>query len=85
MTALRGPKISAGGKIGTRLARMMSVMQPAGVRTFLCTNLGGTFALDNSKIVEALGMAFWPVEEPLRDAFGDLIASGKIKYKGAPG
>lgn len=76
---LRRPRISADGPMGTRIAKMMSVFQPAGVRGYLLTNLGRETTLDNSKIRKELGVEFRPLGETLRDTFNDLIESGKIK------
>ncbi len=76
---LRMPRISADGTVGTKLAKMMAIVQPAGVRAYLQTHLGRTFPIDNAKIRRELGIEFRPVEDTLRDTYTDLIASQKVE------
>ena len=76
---VRRPRIPADSAIGTSVMKVMSVVQPRGVRTYLKTHLGRNFVIDNTKVKQELGITFRPIEDTLRDTFADLIESGKIK------
>lgn len=76
---VKSPSISLDGSFGTKVMKVMAMTQPAGVRTLMRDNLGGSLAVDNSKIKRELGVEFRPLEDTSRDTIQDMIDRGKIK------
>ena len=67
------PKLSLDNGFGNLLVRLASLFQPAGVRSYLKTNLNRVPNFDNSKIKSELGLEFRDFESSLSDTILDLI------------
>lgn len=72
------PRLSLEGAMGTRLAKLLSYTQPAGVGSYLRTHLGRSVRFDNARIRRELGMTFRPPAESVRDTLFDLARWGHV-------
>lgn len=81
-SGVRLPTRRLDGRVGTALAKAAAQAQPAGVRSFLRTNLGRPLRLDASRARTGLGVAFRPAAETVRDTVADLVARGRIAPRG---
>jgi len=66
------PKTSLDNGFGNMLVRFGSLFQPAGVRSYLKTNLNRVPNFDNSKIRDELGLQFRDFGDTVRDTVVDL-------------
>jgi dihydroflavonol-4-reductase len=73
------PSLRLDGAAGTALMKLASHAQPAGVGSYLRTNLGRVPRFDNSKARRELGSGFRPVAGTIADTLADLAARGHIE------
>lgn len=76
--AYRLPKMSLDSPFGTRIARIVVMAQPRGMRQYLRRFLGKRLRFDTSKIEDDLRIEFRSLEDTLRDTIEDLIAKELI-------
>lgn len=74
----RLPRFNLDGPFGTRLMRLASHMQPAGVGSYLRTHLGRVPRFDNTKARRELGIAFRQPADSIRDTLADLVRWGHL-------
>lgn len=67
------PKMKMTGKAGDALVKILVIIQPKGIRTFIRTHVGRGVEYDNSKIRQELGMTFRLVKESISEAVEDLL------------
>lgn len=79
MGAGKLPRLALDNPAGTAMGKLMARFQPAGIRQYLLTNLGGEFRFDNSKIRDELGMTFRPIDQTIVDTVADLRRWGHLK------
>ncbi len=73
------PRMSLDRGVGVLVSKLVARFQPAAIRQYLLTNLGGEFRIDNSKIHSELGMTFRPLDETIADTVADLRRWGHLK------
>jgi dihydroflavonol-4-reductase len=66
------PRMSLDRGVGVPISKLVARFQPAAIRQYLLTNLGGEFRIDNSTIRQELGMTFRPIDETIADTVADL-------------
>jgi len=74
----RLPSFPLDNAVGTFLVKAAAAFQHPGARSYLRTNIGREFEIDNSKIRSERGMTFRPVEEAIVDTYRDLRRWGHI-------
>ena len=67
------PKMKMTGKVGDALVKILVIIQPKGIRTFIRTHVGRGVEYDNSKIRQELGMTFRLVKESISETVEDLL------------
>jgi dihydroflavonol-4-reductase len=73
------PRMSLDRGVGVPISKLVARFQPAAIRQYLLTNLGGEFRIDTSKIRTELGMTFRPLDETIADTVADLRRWGHLK------
>ena len=72
------PKISMTGSFGTAVMKLMSFTQPAGIGSYLRSNLGRVPHFDTRKIKRELGITFREPAASIADTLVDLARWGHI-------
>ena len=75
----RLPSISLDNAVGDALVRLGANLQRPGTRSYLKTNVGGEFRIDNSKVREDLGIEFRDPDQTVLDAMADLERWGHLE------
>lgn len=73
------PRMSLDRGVGIPISKLVARFQPAAIRQYLLTNLGGEFRIDNSRIREELGMTFRPIDDTIADTVADLRRWGHLE------
>lgn len=77
--AYKLPKIRMTSGAGSFIVKQLARFQPQGSRSFIETNLGRRLNLDNSKIVDELGIEFGDIDQSIVDTANDLIKWRHVK------
>jgi len=75
----RLPSISLDNAVGSALIRLAANFQKPGARSYLKTNVGGEFRIENSKVREDLGIEFRDPDQTVLDAMADLERWGHLE------